>query len=143
MKRHQNSVTYTVLALFSFFLLIGCGGESGPVRYHVTGTVTLDGEPLGQGTIFFVPQGDGMAGGSTEISNGAYEFRDDKGIAEGAYRVEILSKKKTGQKIDGPGPDGKVDEFVSIIPEKYNTASELTATIKAGDNQLDFDLKSK
>ena len=40
--------------LLAFLILAGCG-DSGPAEYDVTGSVTLDGQPIEKGEILFLP----------------------------------------------------------------------------------------
>ncbi len=81
------------------------------------------------------------------ISNGEYHI--DAAVA-GEYQVQIYAFRKTGKKVwDGMGdekaPASKknyVEEVEAFIPTKYNDATELRATIKAGQvNVYDFPLK--
>src|SRR5688572_116279 len=72
-------------------LLPGCGGSDGPERYAVSGSVTLDGQPLDSGSILFGPEGDGGNGGGATITNGEYSIPADSGLVAGKYRVRITS----------------------------------------------------
>ncbi|MBN2294871.1 MAG: hypothetical protein JXM70_20755, partial [Pirellulales bacterium] len=80
-------------------VLTGCG-DSGPKLVPVEGTVTLDGKPLANKSLMFVPidgtSGHG-AGGSTD-AGGKYTLqavvpgatRDHPGIPAGRYRVNVF-----------------------------------------------------
>jgi hypothetical protein len=126
----------------------GCGSSN---RGAVTGKVTVNGELLKEGQLSFVPVDPslGPSAGAT-IINGEYKIDGAKGPLAGEYLVQINAFRKTGKKIwDGMGdeqaPAGKknfVEEVEAFIPPKYNAASELRATIKAGEvNVYDFDMK--
>jgi len=119
--------------------LAGCG-SSGP---NVEGTVTYDGEPIEMGTITFLPAGASKsAPGGAQIVAGKYKIPGETAPKPGAYRVEIIGKKKTGQKIPFPGDEGQfMDETILFVPEKYNLSSTLTAEIKSGKNVIDFALE--
>ena len=54
------------------------------------GTVTYQGEPVKDGSITFVPQGEGPVAG-TNISNGKYEARGEGAVPVGKYFVKISS----------------------------------------------------
>jgi len=139
---------YRNLILVSFVVfscLPGCGGVSG--RGAVSGKVTLDGQPLAEGVITFVPTGStqGPSAGA-EIREGRYDIPADTGPVVGEYRVEIRAQKKTGKMIEvgSPEPPGtKIELTVEALPAKYNTNSTLKATIKDGDNVYDFAPTSK
>jgi len=115
-------------------------------QVQVRGTVKLDGQPLDNGSITFIPVDPtkGNTAGAT-ISNGSYQIQGDNLPPPGAYRVEIRSQKKTGKMIPAgsPAPPGTmVEETVSAIPDKYNKASTLQSEFKTGSNTFDFDLTS-
>lgn len=128
--------------------LSGCGGASGPARSSISGTVKLDGAPLAEGTISFIPTGPkGGPSSGAPIANGKYTIAAAGGPTAGDQKVEIHSLKKTGKQIPVAPPavsaTGTVDETVEAIPAKYNSATTLTQTVKAGHNTFDFDLKSQ
>lgn len=122
------------LVLLGLLSLAGCG-DSGPAKYGVTGSVTLDGQPVEQGEIRFLSadaQGTPYAG---QIVNGKFDCQ----VTEGQKRVEITATRESPT----PAADG-LPNFVSYIPAAYNSQSTLTAEVKpGGDNTYTFDLKSQ
>ena len=134
-------------ALLFVFLATGCGSSDGVPRGAVSGKVTLDGKPVPQGTISFVPV-DASAGPSAgaTIVDGAYAIDEQGGPVIGKNRVQITAPRKTGKKFPAvpPAPAGSmIEETEESVPAKYNTDSELERDIKAGENTLDFELTSK
>lgn len=123
----------------------GCGG-GGPDRGAVRGEVKLDGQPLEQGSILFVP-GENTKGVVTggQIEKGRYRLSGDDGPAVGWNRVEIRAVKKTGKMVPKPlSPPGQmVEQEVEAIPARFNSASTLKVEIKAGENTYDFQVESK
>ncbi|MCA9205406.1 MAG: hypothetical protein KDA59_20280 [Planctomycetales bacterium] len=81
-------------ALFvAVVLMIGCGGDSGPTRYEVSGTVTYQGQPVPKGFVTFSPdtsQGNSGPGGGAEIVDGHYETAAGKGVIGGPHQVRIV-----------------------------------------------------
>src|ERR1700730_1280876 len=74
------------VALF-LILMVGCGGSSA----SVTGEVTYNGEPVGNGFITFLPaDGKGPSAGG-EIENGHYAVDN---ISPGSKQVKIEAVKK-------------------------------------------------
>lgn len=80
--------------------LIGCG-ESKPDRVAVSGQVLIDGKPLTQGLIQFVPEGARPSGGKLDSSGrfSATCYDGGDGVVPGTHRVmvsakEILSESK-------------------------------------------------
>ncbi|MEQ9406682.1 MAG: hypothetical protein RIK87_03110 [Fuerstiella sp.] len=132
---------------------IGCGGSFDVLpRAAVTGTVTLDGQPLESGTIRFVPAA--PTGGpktSTAIMNGWFDLPSDVGPVIGRHRVEIetppageiaMDDEQALERLQRAGRKARID--VVRIPAVYNSNSQLTADIAATEfNQLSFDLRSK
>lgn len=119
----------------------GCGGApSGPERATTKGTVKFDDQPISGGTITF-QRGQGSTGGG--IQNGEFNFTGENGVPLGEYTVRFNWMKPTGKKILEPDSGTEVDETLEAIPAKYNTQSTERVTIKAGENVLKFDLKSK
>ena len=133
------------VALALLFLSSGCGGEAvGEIRGSVKGKVTLDGQPVKQGSIRFFPTGGTTgpdAGG--HITNGEYKIDLDKGVAIGKNRVEIRANKPTGKKVKALMNDTMVDEMEEAIPEQFNTKSKLVKSVDKGENEIDFPLTSK
>jgi hypothetical protein len=128
--------------------LVGCGdvGDGLP-RQPLSGTVTLNGQPLERGIIQFQPASDQEpAPAGAEIKDGAYTVPRDQGVTPGNYRVFITSSgpmkptltpaETSGEKMPKVMPD--------LIPQEYNLKTTLTAKVEAGkDNKFNFDLKKK
>ena len=126
-------------------LVLGCVGlvvwslrETEPT---VTGTVRLDNVPLTTGSIAWIPMDGtpGPGGGAGINSDGTYVIK--RGLRPGKYLVEIRSSITLNRKVRNPTiPADLVDEEVSVIPERYNTRSELTREVGPGSTVVDFDL---
>ena len=118
--------------------LIGC--STGPPFGDVAGTVTMDGKPVDDGSIRFVPVDGNASSAGGSIKGGKFSVK----VPVTKHKVEVSAPKPgTGgliKKGDGPPVEVIADEW---IPEKYNTRSELTCEVKSGKNTYDLDLKSK
>ena len=129
-----------VPALCSLVFLTGCGGGS-----RIEGTVTLDGQPVEDGTITFYPEGGKDQGPNVpgEIKDGKYSIDSSRHLKPGSYRVEIYWFKKTGKQIQNKNDPGtSIDETKQVIPDEYNRDSKTKAEIKSGSNTQNFELKS-
>jgi hypothetical protein len=134
------------LGLFSLLLVAalhtaaGCSG--GPGYGDVAGEVTLDGAPLREGVVRFVPVDGNTPTASALIENG--EFRTP--VPAGKHRVEISAPKlPKGIQSSKEMKRGTVDEGTALeelIPPRYNMQSELTTDVKKGANQVRYQLKS-
>lgn len=128
--------------------LTGCGGGGDFEEYpEVTGTVTLDGQPLTSGHISFQADAGGGTGIGILDSAGAYSARatrNQAGLKPGNYKVSVIAwKEKPGVDKDG-NPDMSV-KGVSLIHQSYNDTkkSGLTASVsESGPNEINFDLKA-
>jgi hypothetical protein len=108
-------------------LAAGCGPSDPLGRRAVSGTVTLDGAPLAEGTISFQPTEQGSTSSGGLVTQGKYSIPRDKGLPPGKYRVVINAiKPGTGMTL----PEGKMpgEEVgtppVELIPPEWNTTSQ-------------------
>jgi hypothetical protein len=127
------------------------GGCSDGKRGAVSGRVTLDGQPIEEGRITFIPaEGNSGPTAGSVILNGNYRVPASGGAWVGKNRVEIRGVRKSGNQTAtasayprGTGGTEKVEERAEAVPEIYNTRSQLVEDIRAGSNQIDFELRSK
>jgi hypothetical protein len=131
-----------LLSICGLTLLAGCGGD--PMgRQAVSGTVTLNNQPLDQGRIHFAPAGKGPTESGATIENGKYRIPINSGLVPGTYKVSIFSYDQKGAKVQSeevPGDPGNT-QFKERIPARYNAKTTLTAEVKsAGPNVFDFKL---
>ena len=125
------------------FLLLACGCGHGVPREAVSGTVTLDGKPLEQGSILFSPLAAGPSAGG-EIAQGRFELIQERGPGTSNYRVEINAWRKTGHSVYDAERQAHEEMLESIIPAQYNSQSELEVTVEpGGENTFDFQLSSR
>lgn len=134
----------SLLCLCVFSLLVitlpACfSSSSSNGKVGITGTVSVDGKPLDKGLITFIPVEKGVAAGG-EIVDGLYQIESSGGLSPGEYKVEIDSQKPTGKKVPETIGTGMIDEYASVIPEKYNRKTELKVQIQPSDNKHDFTL---
>ena len=128
-----------LLLLTVCLLLAGCGPSTSKreaKKYPVRGTVTLDGQPLPEGTIYF-----------KTIATGALDFASIKAgkfegqAQEGDRRVEISCTKSEVQESGGM----KTEVQKELLPAKYNTdpTNALKAAVSPpGPNEFKFELTS-
>jgi hypothetical protein len=147
----KKNVLY-ITVILSFFLIgtiSGCGSALS-AKYAelklaaVTGTVTLDGQPLADAQIQFV-LADGFFSYGVTNTNGYYQMQFDSthaGVKSGNCIVKIWTT------MTGPGfnqllPNNFKKPDKEIIPIQYNHDSTLSVLVETGKSQsFDFDLKS-
>jgi len=133
--------------LLALLIAGGCDQKkNGPERAAVSGRVTVDGQPIEQGSIGFFPSGSasGMTSGGP-IQNGQFSIPLQTGPIVGPNRVQIHAARKTGRQVPAAlGQPGQMEEEqVEAIPPRYNSASTLQCEITSGSNQQNFELTSK
>jgi hypothetical protein len=136
----------TICLLLACTAGAGCGGRGydGDQRFPLSGTVTVDGEPMEYGVIAFIPDGEEARVSGSPIRNGTYSIPEEKGANAGSYRVEIHWNKLTGKRIRNPlDATEMIDEMEEGLPPRYHKNSELTAEVSAEQTTFDFDLKTK
>jgi hypothetical protein len=124
---------FAALGLASLLLAAGCGRSDRPDLGTVQGTVTLDGKPLAGALVVFTPSGPGRSASDLTDAAGRYELtylRDIAGATLGPHVVIITTatEERSGRE---------------ILPPRYHEKTELSATIAAGANTIDFPLESK
>lgn len=103
---------------------VGCG----PHAVSVSGTVTLDGEPLNEAVIMFVPLEAERQKTGADIKEGRYQIAASDGLMPGNYRVEVADNPP----LDGPrGANGRPTGMQQRRPFPYRYAHDslLTAEI--------------
>ena len=119
-----------ILCVLGIASVLGC---SRPDTIEVSGNVTFDGAPISNGDIMFLATDPHIAAAAGKISDGTFTLR----CKPGDKRVEIQAYRLTGRKTSQGNPEGGM-----YIPERYNTKSELTASVSSdGKNKFDFALK--
>jgi hypothetical protein len=127
------------LAAISFLshFALGCGKDDGPALARVSGTVTLDGQPVQNAGLEFIADAGGVSYGKTDAS-GRYEMyfgSDRTGAVVGRNRVRITAGDKV---VVG----GKEFQSTEVFPPKYNRESEEFVDVARGGNSLDFKCES-
>jgi hypothetical protein len=132
----------------------GCSGAGGQLAdlVAVTGTVTLDGQPLSYGTVAFVPvdQTSGQVA-TGDIKEGKFTMvtsASSPGVVYGDYKVRIVSvEQQAAGSVAAdftPDPNAPPKEPKSLIPKKYGDINEsgLEVSVQTGMEPIQFELKS-
>jgi hypothetical protein len=138
-----RAVKPALLVLLSF----GCSrAEKGDGFAHeaVSGTVTLNRQPLDSASIQFIPAAPGtLPETSADIKDGKFEIGSERGPVPGSYKV-LISSQSAAEVRPGEMPGDPPKPRPDPIPAKYNTKSTLTAEVKAGGpNSFEFPLQTK
>lgn len=129
-----------ILSTISLCAALGCSGDN---RSEVSGIVKVNGQPITEGAINFIPvEGNKGAGAGATITDGKYHIPRSAGVAAGKNRVELRAFKSSGRKVQDPTgkPGTLAEERVLLFPPEYNERSTLVRDVKSGSDTIDFDL---
>ena len=115
--------------------------SSGPETGQVRGKVTFKGKPVTEGTVTFLNPTEG-GGAEAEIkSDGSYSVEGP--VVVGNYMVEVKPLMHIVDTDPGRTPPAPMEKPAPDIPRKYRMqgTTPLTATVKTGPNELNFDMK--
>lgn len=133
-------IRWLVLASFAGLLitLAGCGGGG---LLDVEGTVALNGTPVAEGDIAFIPEDKKFGGEGGVIKDGRFKMKARAGKNKVEIRASRIVPGKTIPSAAGPGaPAEPLRE--SIIPPKYNDQTTLNEEVKPGKTTFTFNLTS-
>jgi hypothetical protein len=130
-------------------LLAGCGGPlatdySGLNLVDVSGTVTLDGDPLPGAMVIFEAEDQTYSFGRTD-EDGYYElmFNSEKSGVMPGRKIVRITMGTAGEETEAEeGSDSPAPPSI-VIPARYNVRSELTADVTAERRTFEFDLQSR
>lgn len=112
-------------------VLAGCGGD---FPQDVTGTISLNGKPLPDGKIYFVPT-DGTPPAVADVNAGAFELK----ARSGSYKVEVRMFRDRV-----PWPGEPHDRQINVIPARFNAETTLSAEVKPGEvNHFTFAVEAR
>ena len=127
----------TVFMIAKCLLIASCtaGCAKGPAVGDVSGTVTVNGQPLKEGSIRFIPVDGGAPASGGTIHDGRFEAQ----VPVAKQRVEIVAN--VIDEVKTP-PNATADQIVmkKVVPDRYGTGSELTLDVKPGVNESAFEL---
>jgi hypothetical protein len=134
---------WSVLVMAGLMLAAaGCQRGDRPPLGRVSGTVTMDGQPLAGVEVSFAPETGRPSIGLTDGA-GRYELTyvgTVKGAKVGSHRVRIAMPMAS---LDSDDAEQPVRTLLMRIPLRYNFQTTLTAEVQRGRNDFDFALESK
>ena len=128
-----NTHLFICIAM-AFLFMSGCGDNS---KCTMTGSITLDGNPVKNGNISFYPQGlETTRKVATVVENGKFQIETNEGLIPGKYKAEVHWTKGTGKKIPSADPGIMMEQMIQ-------GKESLEIEVNIGANKQDFKLKSK
>ena len=118
------------------YLILNLGGGN-PNLADVRGVITLDGKPLPNAFVLYLPVEEGATSFGKTDANGYYRMRFSDTESGGAFiGVNAVSIGTGDVKADNRG------SIPEIVPNFYNTQTTLVADVQPGRNTFNFDLES-
>jgi hypothetical protein len=123
-------------------MLTGCTADNPLDRQPLSGTVTVNKQPLTSGSISFEPAEPGGIASGAVVSEGAFSLDTEHGLPAGRYRVRINAAGDDSAPADllpgAPAPPAK-----ELIPAKWNRRSEEFVEVTSeGENVFTFAIES-
>ncbi|MDA0658606.1 MAG: hypothetical protein O2931_02060 [Planctomycetota bacterium] len=120
--------------LASLVSWVGCG-DAGQGRVVLSGKLSYRGEPLDVGEIRFIPEpGTNAPLTLVPFRGGSYDTSFENGVPLGKYRVEITARRTNAaaapKMVNGDEIPVPVED---VLPEKYNSKSELKLELTSGE----------
>lgn len=138
MKYSQLLAALPVLCSIS--VVLGCGGPAS-TAVPISGTVSVDGQPIEGGLITFISVDDTVPAAGAPIKNGAYSAE----VEPGEKKVMVLGSKVVGEELilSGVPDSGTRQKLETVTHPNYNAKhlTPLTATISGPSEEMNFDLK--
>lgn len=135
----KSIANYKFIAVVGVLCLpLAC--SHGPPTGEVRGKVSFKGQPVKEGLVTFLNT---KEGGAAEAQIGASgEYKVATGVALGDYVVEIKPLVHIVDTDPGKSPPAPVEKPAPDIPTKYRQQGKtpLRATVKAGKNEINFDM---
>lgn len=142
-------ISRIVVAVTCAALLIsaGCGGGGG--KADVTGRVTVDGQPVPEGTLVtFSPaagSGDGLEVASGRVDGqGNYTLysgiQGEAGVAPGKYKVHLTPAPDEDASYMDANRGGTPQADLGVIPKEYSSAATTPqeVDVEVGKNTIDI-----
>lgn len=125
----RSSVSLRTLILMTAPIIVGCGSTTA----HVSGNVTIDGQPLENGVIVFVAADDEGQGqpARADIQGGKYELK----VTVGKKKVQISAPF--------PVMGGGYKLTRERLPPHFNSATTLEYNVKPGTQSKDWPTTTK
>ncbi len=144
-SNHSDRVGIALLVTCACLPLAGCA----PKPVAVEGQVTLDGQPINEAAIMFVPLEQGRAKTGALIVDGRFALPVKEGLLPGRYRVEIVDNPPLDS-IDHSHPAGAAQvqpKQRRQLPTVYTHNSPLRFEVRDGGTRAaplaaDFELKA-
>lgn len=142
----MQKLVISLSLLFVASTILGCGASDAPELATVKGTVKLDGSPVPNADIMFIP--DSKAGTKGPASSAKTDAQGNFELTgTGARSGAIIGKHKVTVTCPAPSSGDGTGEAAAkcSVPEKYSDpgTTDISVEVKDGENDIPIELKSK
>ena len=130
--------TTALLSALALTTFMGCG-PAGPRKIRISGTVTLDGSPLTDGNVVFIPLDPALGAAGGQITAGDFTIE----TYPGPHRIEVYADKKVSRPIGPDDPPELGFMLTSLVPERYNKKTTLTCDVQSPQDRPELVLTSR
>lgn len=138
-----TKLTPMCVCLLSTMFALGCSSE--PKRVAVSGTVTLDGEPLSNCVVVLQSDSSEFGVGATALAQeGKFTLTRETGPIPGKYFVLIHEDQPDLEEYEERkqvNPKNALNK--KFVPDRYRSRSDLEVTVNASGDPLVIELFSK
>lgn len=137
----QSQVRLFILSISCLATCFAVGCSDDGLHGRVSGTIQMDGAPLANAQVEFVPTG--------EMGSTSYGRTDEQGNYSMEYARDSIGASLGENEVRITTGDMDVDEDENLVrvkekvPAIYNIKTELRFVVESGSNTADFDLKSE
>ena len=135
----RSSYTLLVCCAAATLLLAGCSGKE---YGHVTGVVSVNGEPVEGVAVSFAPEEGGRAAFAETGADGSYELDYTAGVKGAKLGLNVVTLSTYAEptlddnnKVTDPG---RPERF----PPEYNEDPSVSVEVKPGENTFDFNVET-
>lgn len=144
MNRTQQTWLEVAASMALCSLLVCCGKTPEAARIPVTGRVTLDGKPLANGSVQFLPRGSIRADATALVVNGEFQLDEHHGPPAGDYDVCVIPAAPEFEEVEAAMRNGAPAPLQRLpIPGKYQEPGILKTTVAKDGGPLLFALTSR
>jgi len=135
-KRLEQPMSRVLFAciVLGLFTLTGCGETE-----QVTGTVTLDGQPLPDAEVEFTPVDGGRPAIGVTNADGVFELqyrRNEAGALTGRYNVRVSTATQKS------GENGEEIDVPEKVPSRYQQDGTIVLEVLPGSNDFKIRLST-
>lgn len=125
---HQGAFLRVAVVIVLPLIVLGC--SKGRPMGDVQGRVSINGQPLEQGSVRFIPINGDTATAGGDVRDGNFHVEVPVAKQRVEFSANVVDREKTP-------PNATAEQIVmkKLVPDRYNAHSELTLDVVSGVNR--------